>query len=137
MLEKPSEEELQRLQNHRYKIYKKYYEKWQNNPVLCPFLECEVTATRTGWEHIAGLSKFRSIEDTHRRLDLFKYARDIVEKSGTCQYIRYQNGEIHYTFQGVVQFKGEYDSSKKYKLVRVVVIKKNSGVAVFHSVMDE
>lgn len=133
---KPTEEELLRLRKHRFKIYKSYYEDWKKNPPFCPYLNCEIYATKSGWEHTAGISKARSIEDTHRRLDLFKYAKDIVSKSGTCQYIRYQNGAIHYTFEAAIQFKGEFDKEKSLKRVKVVIIKRDDGLCLYHSVMD-
>lgn len=133
---KPSVEELEKLKKHRYKIYKKYYEPWKNNPIFCPYINSKVFATKRGWEHTAGISKFRTIADTHRRLDLFKYAKDIVEKSGTCQYIKYQNDRINLTFEACVQFKGEFEKGKKLKRVKVVIIKEADGTCFYYSVMD-
>lgn len=137
MKEKPSKrEELLRLKNHRSKIWNKYYLYWRDNPVFCPALNKTVLATKSGWEHIAGFSKSRSIDDTHRRLDLFKYARNILEKSGTIQYIRHQNGQIHYCFEAIVEFKGEYERGRRYKRVKVVLVERANGNIVFHSVMN-
>lgn len=93
-------------------------------------------ATLKGWNHIAGLDKFRSLDDTHRRLNLFRYAREIVEKSGTCQFIRHQNGDFHYTFEAVVKYKEDGIRGIILKKVKVVVIDRSDGTgAVFHSVM--
>lgn len=128
--------EIENLQAYRHKIYKKYYEPWKKNAPYCPYLECKVFATKSGWEHTAGISKSRSIQDTQRRLELFKYAKEIIEKSGTCQYIRYQNGAINYTFEAAVQFRGEGEKGKKLLRIKVVVIKRKDGVCLYHSVMD-
>jgi hypothetical protein len=128
-------EDINSVHQHRYKIWKKYFEYWKQNPVFCPALNCAVFATRAGWEHIAGLSKPRSLQDIHRRLDLFKYARGIVEKSGTCQYIRSQNGKMYYTFEAVVEFSSEFTTGRKYQKVKVVVVA-NQKRTIFYSVMD-
>lgn len=93
-------------------------------------------ATRDGWRHISGLGKKRSIQDTHRRLDLFKYARSIVERSGTFQYVRSINREIYYSFESVEKFLGIFEKGRKLKRIKVVIKIKKTGKAVFHSVMD-
>ena len=100
---------LNHLNKHRCKTKKTFYQQWQENPVYCPALEKEVHATRDGWRHISGLGKKRSIQDTHRRLDLFKYARSIVERSGTFQYVRSINREIYYSFESVEKFSGIFE----------------------------
>jgi hypothetical protein len=130
-------EEEQKVSKHRYKTYKKYFEEWKHNPVFCPYLGCKVLATKSGWEHIAGLDKSRGDADIHRRLDLFKYAKNIVSRSGTCQYIRPgRAGDKYYTFESVEAFKDSFSVGKKLKKIRVVIIKTSSGTCKFHSVMD-
>lgn len=137
MTSKTIDQSLEEVKKHRTKTWKEHYVKWRDNPVSCPYLDCQVIATQTGWRHIAGLDKPRSFEDIHRRLSLFKYARDIVEKSGTCQYIRNVNYETHYTFEAVVKYKEDGIRGVSLKKVKVVVkLRKNDGMAVFHSVMD-
>ena len=124
-----------KLAKHKTKIYNKFYQAWKAAPVFCPFLNCEVSATRMGWSHVAGLSKRRTPEDVHRRLDMLKYARDIVRQSGTCQEIRADHsGNIHYEFSNIVNFKGEFDTAKRYKKVRVIIRKTPRGECLFYSV---
>jgi hypothetical protein len=125
----------ERLARHKTKTYGQHFQAWKENPVFCPFLGGEVKATRIGWEHIAGISKHRTPDDIHRRLDMLKYAREIVGKSGTCQEIRADNaGNVHYEFSNIVNFKGEYDQNRRYKKVRVIIRKTPRGDCLFYSV---
>ena len=130
-----SKSEQDQLIRHKDKTYNKHYQSWKDKPVICPFLDCEVKATRIGWDHISGTSKRRTPDDIHRRLDMFKHAREIVEKSGTCQEIRGDGiGNVHYEFSNIVNFKGIFDKSRRLKKVRVIIRKTPKGDCLFYSV---
>ena len=105
---------------------------WNNNPVICPFLNgAKIRLDAASDEHFTKTKgKPRPPNDIIRRGYLLTYVRDILERSGKpAEHIKNNNKES-FSIVGKGNIKG-ID-----KGIKVVITRKNKGKYYYFSVMD-
>ncbi len=78
------EEDLETLKGETKKLYESIGQQY------CPYFSARITFNYLGWDHLnfKNQTRVRNVDDQMTRLRLFKYAPEIIKKSGTLQGIR-------------------------------------------------
>lgn len=116
---------------------KTFYDGWKKSPSFAPAFNQKIKVSNKGWHHLLGSSgnKKRAFQDTHRRLGLLPYAKDIVEKSTTIQNVVIRNNITYYALEAMVNVK--IDGTTELRKVRVIFVEDKLGNKIFYSVMDK
>lgn len=114
-----------------------FYCQWRKEKCYCPALKENVGISLLGWYHLTGQNgaKKRSWNDVFRRMQLLRFAREIILESTTVQNIEKRKNTTYFVLEAmkIVTEKG----NKEWRKVRVILFENKKGHKIFLSVMDK
>jgi len=114
-----------------------FYSQWRKERCYSPALKENVIISLLGWYHLTGQSgaKKRSWNDVYRRLQLLKFAREIILESTTIQNIEKRNNKLYFVIEAMKLVTEK--NKKEWRKIRVILVENKKGQKTFLSVMDK
>lgn len=114
-----------------------FYDAWRKVKSYSPAFKSDVRISLMGWRHITGATgaKKRAFKDTYRRLQLLRYAKQIIETSTTVQNVTTKGKRKFYALEAMLMVKE--NTKENLRKVRVILVEDNKENKIFYSVMDK